>query len=107
MFLLGTCSRCTLKAIKRCPPLKLHKQFLRNKEQVTCITKLKYSLQSNLNSLKNENNKIEINGKFYETDEWTNITPNIIQALDKKLYKQENHPLCIIKNVGIHSLYIY
>lgn len=46
-----------------------------------------------------------INGKEYPKDEFTNITPRVISALNRKLYQQTNHPLCIIKRVSIVNCY--
>jgi len=46
-----------------------------------------------------------INGKEYPKDEFTNITPRVISALNRKLYQQTNHPLCIIKRAIIDHFY--
>ena len=40
---------------------------------------------------------IEILGKSYKTDNWTNITPNIISKIGKNLHLKQYHPLNIIK----------
>jgi len=38
-----------------------------------------------------------INSKTYTTDENTNITPHILSHLNRNLYQQKQHPLCLIK----------
>lgn len=53
----------------------------------------------------NENEDINVLGKSYRTDEMTNITPNIISKVDKRLHNVADHPLQILKD-KIHT-YLY
>merc|ERR1712096_430396 len=46
-----------------------------------------------------------INGKEYTKDEFTNITPRVINSLNKKLYQKPKHPLYIIKKAIIDHFY--
>lgn len=39
---------------------------------------------------------VEILGKSYPSDEWTNVTPSIIKKIGKKLHTHEDHPLGLI-----------
>lgn len=54
---------------------------------------------------KDKNERITLLGKSYLTDEFTNITPNILSKLDKQLHNLANHPLNILKE-KIH-MYLY
>ncbi|XP_072416538.1 phenylalanine--tRNA ligase, mitochondrial isoform X1 [Chiloscyllium punctatum] len=40
---------------------------------------------------------IEVFGKFYSRDDYTNITPKILSKVGKSLHNQRNHPLWLIK----------
>ncbi|ODQ63566.1 phenylalanyl-tRNA synthetase [Nadsonia fulvescens var. elongata DSM 6958] len=42
---------------------------------------------------------LNILGNTYKTDEWTNATPTILSLTDRKLHKQPNHPLGILRNL--------
>ena len=39
---------------------------------------------------------LEILGQYYRTDSMTNVTPQILSKLDKKLHNKEHHPLNLI-----------
>ena len=39
---------------------------------------------------------LEILGQYYRTDSVTNVTPQILSKLDKKLHNKEHHPLNLI-----------
>ena len=41
----------------------------------------------------------------YATDEWTNVTPNIRDKLDRRLLHQRNHPLNHLSNKIKHFFY--
>lgn len=42
---------------------------------------------------------MEINGKTYKTDSWTNVPPNIISLTDRSLHLNENHPIGILRDL--------
>lgn len=41
----------------------------------------------------------EILGKQYPTDEWTNVTPSIVQLTTRKLHRDDAHPIGILRNM--------
>ena len=53
----------------------------------------------------NSNGKIELFGQKYDVDEWTNITPNIINKLDRNLLHTKYHPLNHLANKIKHFFY--
>ncbi|XP_054740243.1 probable phenylalanine--tRNA ligase, mitochondrial [Anastrepha obliqua] len=48
---------------------------------------------------------IEINGKTYPTDKWTNVTPKILSYLGANKHLQTNHPLSIIRQRIVNYFY--
>lgn len=50
-------------------------------------------------------NTTVIGGKEYPRDEWTNITPRILQRIDSKLHLQKHHPLCIMRRAIENHFY--
>ena len=55
-----------------------------------CTLKRTFSAVS---SLENPQREIELCGKKYEIDDWTNITPKIISKLGQNLHLNDKHPL--------------
>ena len=43
---------------------------------------------------------VAINNKEYQSDEWTNVTPNILSFVGRNLHMQKYHPLCILKEAS-------
>lgn len=52
-----------------------------------------------------QSSKILINGKEYPTDSFTNVTDKILSLLNRKLYLQQSHPLCLIKENIVNFFY--
>lgn len=48
---------------------------------------------------------LEIQGSTYPTDEWTNVTPKILQHLGRNLHTQPNHPLSFVRRRIIDFFY--
>jgi len=48
-------------------------------------------------ALKRQSSSISILGKTFQTDEWTNITPRILERSESKLLQLKNHPLNLVK----------
>ena len=46
-----------------------------------------------------------IGGKTFDSDDWTNITPKILSALDRKLHLLPDHPLGLIKSRIVDFIY--
>lgn len=42
---------------------------------------------------------VEILGKSYPTDEWTNVTPSIIELTNRKLHLNPSHPIGILRKI--------
>jgi phenylalanyl-tRNA synthetase alpha chain len=42
---------------------------------------------------------LNILGKEYKQDEWTNVTPSILNHLSRRLHLQENHPISITRQL--------
>ena len=49
--------------------------------------------------------RIRLCDNEYATDEWTNVTPNIRDKLDRRLLHQRNHPLNHLSNKIKHFFY--
>jgi len=49
--------------------------------------------------------ELQIQGKFYACDEWTNVTQRVLEAVGKNLHLQKDHPLCLIKDVIVKHFY--
>lgn len=49
--------------------------------------------------------QISINGTEYPTDSFTNVTDKILSLLNRKLYKQPSHPLCLTKEKVVNFFY--
>ena len=95
-MLYKTKMAASINCFKRLRAFKSLKYFVNGR-----ITTRRYSsIVSN-----NENEDINVLGKSYRTDEMTNITPNIISKLDKRLHNVADHPLQILKD-KIHT-YLY
>ncbi|XP_017482405.1 PREDICTED: probable phenylalanine--tRNA ligase, mitochondrial [Rhagoletis zephyria] len=48
---------------------------------------------------------LEINGKSYPTDSWTNVTPKILSYLGANKHLQRNHPLSILRQRIVNYFY--
>lgn len=48
---------------------------------------------------------IVINGKTYERDELTNVTPRILSYVGKNLHNRTHHPLCLTKQSIVNYIY--
>lgn len=48
---------------------------------------------------------IEIVGKTYKTDSWTNITPRIISKVGKNLHNRPHHPINLIRQRIVNYFY--
>ncbi|KAL7305420.1 hypothetical protein TKK_0002163 [Trichogramma kaykai] len=55
--------------------------------------------------LHNSQGCIELLGQKYATDEWTNVTPKIIEKLDRKLHITKNHPLSHVRQIIANHFY--
>ncbi|CCH45989.1 phenylalanyl-tRNA synthetase alpha chain [Wickerhamomyces ciferrii] len=42
---------------------------------------------------------LEIDGKTYKTDEWTNVTPSILGLTQRQLHLNNDHPIGILRNL--------
>lgn len=52
---------------------------------------------SSVAGIGNDDPNIVINGKVFEKDSFTNVTPRIVGFLDKKLLQKQFHPLNLVK----------
>jgi len=43
--------------------------------------------------------EIELLGRSYQTDEWTNVSSSIINTLSRKVHLQPSHPIGILRNI--------
>jgi len=48
---------------------------------------------------------VEIAGKRFEKDAWTNVTPKILSHVGRNLYLQSNHPLSLVRERIINYFY--
>ncbi|KAJ9589668.1 hypothetical protein L9F63_017112 [Diploptera punctata] len=48
---------------------------------------------------------IVINGRHFERDEWSNVTPKVLSHIGRKLHSQQGHPLFLIKQRIIEFFY--
>lgn len=48
---------------------------------------------------------ITVNGKSFDKDEYTNLTPRIISFVGKNLHNREHHPLCLTKQNIVNYIY--
>lgn len=46
-----------------------------------------------------------INGRTYEKDEYTNVTPKILSFVGKNLHNRDHHPLCLTKQTIVNYMY--
>ena len=58
-----------------------------------------------LNSIRTYSKKIQLFNNSYETDEWTNVTKNIQDKLNRNLLHTPYHPLNHLKNKIKHYFY--
>jgi hypothetical protein len=65
----------------------------------------RYSSSSSSGSLITPNKKIKLFDQEYDVDEWTNITPNIAEKLDRNLLHTKSHPLYHLTNKIKHFFY--
>lgn len=42
---------------------------------------------------------IELDGKSYKTDEWTNVPPQILKLTERQLHQNPNHPIGILRDL--------
>ena len=61
--------------------------------------------KSSSKNLALDNKKLQVLGKDFDVDQWTNITPKIISLLDRKLHLQKHHPLWILKQKIVNHFY--
>ncbi|XP_065354035.1 phenylalanine--tRNA ligase, mitochondrial [Cloeon dipterum] len=52
-----------------------------------------------------EKETIDVCGKKYQRDEWTNVTPKILSHIGRNLHLQEKHPLGLLKNRIVNHFY--
>ncbi|KAL8949485.1 MAG: hypothetical protein Q9222_004408 [Ikaeria aurantiellina] len=43
--------------------------------------------------------RIEIDGKSYQTDDWTNVPPSILSFLSRRLHLQKSHPVSLTREL--------
>ena len=43
-------------------------------------------------------------GRDYNRDDWSNVTPNIINNIGRNLHLQKDHPICLIKEVRVRYM---
>lgn len=48
---------------------------------------------------------LEIAGRPYDTDRWTNVTPKIHSYVGRNIYAQPNHPLSIVRQQIVNYFY--
>jgi len=51
------------------------------------------------------NDVITILGRDYNTDLWSNVTPNIVNNIGRNLHLQKDHPICLIKEAIVQHFY--
>ncbi|XP_015113211.1 probable phenylalanine--tRNA ligase, mitochondrial [Diachasma alloeum] len=74
-----------------------------NSLKVQQLIKLKdFCTARNLNKSPNE---VELLGEKYATDEWTNITPKIIEKLGRNLHTKKHHPLSHVRQRIVNYFY--
>lgn len=49
--------------------------------------------------------QFEVNGKYYDQDNWSNVTPKILSYLGVNKHLQKNHPLSIIRQRVVNYFY--
>ncbi|XP_011866566.1 PREDICTED: probable phenylalanine--tRNA ligase, mitochondrial [Vollenhovia emeryi] len=52
-----------------------------------------------------KSNELALLGQKYTTDDWTNITPNIIAKLGRNLHVQQHHPLSLLRQRVVNYFY--
>ena len=55
-------------------------------------------------SVWNNCDKFTVGDKQYAKDEWTNVTTHILSYLGRNLHLKKDHPIALIKEVGLYSL---
>ncbi|XP_012525917.1 probable phenylalanine--tRNA ligase, mitochondrial [Monomorium pharaonis] len=53
----------------------------------------------------NKSNELVLLGQKYTTDDWTNVTPNIIAKLGRNLHIQQHHPLSLLRQRIVNYFY--
>ena len=48
---------------------------------------------------------VTVEGKTFQSDSWTNVTPKILSHLERKLHQSPNHPLGLIKSRIVDFIY--
>ena len=48
---------------------------------------------------------VTVEGKTFESDNWTNVTPKILSHLERKLHQRPDHPLGLIKSRIVNFIY--
>ncbi|XP_025074138.1 probable phenylalanine--tRNA ligase, mitochondrial [Pogonomyrmex barbatus] len=74
------------------------KETLRNSVKIICRTT---SVAANAN----KSNELVLLGQKYGTDDWTNVTPNIIAKLGRNLHVQQYHPLSHLRQRIMNYFY--
>ncbi|KAL6268628.1 hypothetical protein P5V15_001762 [Pogonomyrmex californicus] len=74
------------------------KETLRNSVKTICRTA---SVAANAN----KSNELVLLGQKYGTDDWTNVTPNIIAKLGRNLHVQQYHPLSHLRQRIVNYFY--
>lgn len=81
-----------------CIACRLCKETLVNNVKTVCRTA---SVAANVNT----SNELVLLGQKYATDDWTNVTPNIIAKLGRNLHVQQYHPLSHLRQRIVNYFY--
>ncbi|KAL1460215.1 hypothetical protein WDU94_012148, partial [Cyamophila willieti] len=79
-------------------------QSLSKTQNNCCVNVLRCSSSYPVNK-DSERTSIDIQGKSYATDNFTNVTPKILSFVGKNLHNQKYHPLCLLKQRIINFFY--
>ncbi|KAH8811662.1 hypothetical protein F5884DRAFT_831450 [Xylogone sp. PMI_703] len=58
-----------------------------------------FQCRHNSQSTKRDNSTIIIDGRTYEKDDWTNLSPNITSLVSRRLHLQKDHPIAITRAI--------
>lgn len=81
-----------------CITYRLCKETLINNVKTACRTA---SVAANVN----KSNELVLLGQKYATDDWTNVTPNVIAKLGRNLHVQQYHPLSHLRQRIVNYFY--
>lgn len=88
------------------PLLYIHKTVLSTHNKIF-LANLKCAVNFSSKHATNCLNKsvLTVDGKSYPVDDYTNVTPNILSHVDKKLHNRPHHPLCLLKQQIVSYFY--